>query len=50
MRGDIKELLFIKVSVYLPLKLKSRIVEFWSLSAEVMEKSAVGFRSYLRFL
>ena len=50
MRGEIKELLFIKVIVYLPLKLKSIKVEFWSLSAEVREKSVVGFRSFLHFL
>ena len=38
MRGEIKELLFIKVTVYLPLKVKSIKVEFWSLSAEVKGK------------
>ena len=39
MRGEIKELLFIKVTVYLPLKVKSIKVEFWSLSAVKLGKN-----------
>ena len=37
--GEIKELLFIKVTVYLPLKVKSIKVEFWSLSAVKLGKN-----------